>query len=498
LFIYLVRNKQKNISEAVVEKKYSPLLLLITFLFAALGSCEIETETAAPSGFFSIYYNGNGQTSGNVPLDGNFYRAGDPISVKGNSGILAKTGNTLAGWNTRADGSGTNRSFGSSFPMPAEDVILFARWTVDMNYEPPPPAGSLDLSFDPGTSTGTNAEIASLALHTEDRILISGQFTEYRGVPRNRLARLNSDGSLDTNLNPGTGANDWIYRTALQDDGKILIAGSFTNYNGTPRNGFARLNPDGTIDPAFTIGTGFNSAVNAMVQQPDGKIIVGGSFTTYDGAARNRILRLNSDGTLDLTFTIGGGANNFVSSIIRLSSGKILIAGGFTMYDGIVRSRIARLNSDGTLDGTFNPGSGANNDIQTMAIQPDGKIFVGGWFTEYAGTPISRIARLFEDGTLDPFFAPGSGPDDYLETVKIQSDGKILIGGHFHTYNETPIRGLARLNSNGSLDTVFDTGTGLDGYVNSLALQPDGKILIGGYFTSYNGTGRIHIARINP
>jgi len=358
--------------------------------------------------------------------------------------------------------------------------------------------GTLDATFDPGA--GASDLVFTTALQPDGKIIIVGRFTAYNGTARGRIARLNADGTLDATFNPGTGAIgtvETIETAAIQTDGKIIIGGSFTIYNGTFINRIARLNADGTLDATFTPGTGASSTVRTSALQPDGKIIMGGDFASYNGTGRNRIARLNADGTLDATFNPGTGANNRVLTTALQPDGKIIIGGWFTNYNGAPINRIARLNADGTLDATFNPGTGANNRVHTIALQPDGKIIIGGLFTSYNGTGIIRIARLNADGTLDATFNPGTGADGPVVTTALQPDGKIIIGGWFTNYNGTGINRIARLNADGTLDATFTPGMGASGTVLTSALQPDGKIIIGGLFTSYNGTGRNRIARLN-
>jgi uncharacterized delta-60 repeat protein len=366
--------------------------------------------------------------------------------------------------------------------------LLFA----NLNAQP----GTLDLTFDPGT--GANNEVYTTSRQPDGKIIIGGGLTMYNGTQRNRIARLNADGTLDTSFDPGTGANGAVRSAVIQPDGKIIIGGSFTEYNGTGRNNIARLNADGTLDPNFDPGTGANGAVRSAVIQPDGKIIIGGDFFQYNGTVRNRIARLNTDGTLDTNFDPGSGASATVLTTVIQPDGKIIIGGGFTSYNGTSRNRIARLNADGTLDTSFNPGTGANISVLTIAIQPDGKIIIGGQFTEYNGTGRNRISRVNADGTLDTNFDPGSGANIQIRTTAIQPDGKIIIGGDFTDYNGTGRNRIARLNTDGTLDTSFDPGSGLNnGWIGSTVPQPDGKIIIGGDFFQYNGTGRSRIARVN-
>ena len=179
---------------------------------------------------------------------------------------------------------------------------------------------------------------------------------------------------LPDDFNPG--ANDSVYSLAVQADGKILVGGYFTTLGGQTRNYLGRLNPDGTLDTGFNPGA--NSYVYSLAVQADGKILVGGVFSTLGGQTRNGIGRLNPDGTLDTAFNPGANGGS-VDSLAVQADGKILVGGQFTTLGGQTRNRIGRLNPDGTLDTAFNPG--ANSSVTSLAVQADGKILVGGAFT---------------------------------------------------------------------------------------------------------------------
>lgn len=355
--------------------------------------------------------------------------------------------------------------------------------------------GSIDLTFNPGT--GANGDIFTSAIQSDGKILIAGDFTSYNGTARNYLARLNTDGSLDAAFNSGNGPNQTIYKISLESNGKIIIAGTFTTYNFTPVNNILRLNSDGTIGD-LNPGMGPNSYIRSTAIQADGKIIVVGPFTTFNGSARKDITRLNTNGTIDAGFNSGTATNNAgITNVSVQSDGKIIIGGSFTSYNGTPVNRIARLNSDGTLDATFT-GTGANNTVLTSTVQPDGKIIIGGIFNSYNGTAAYSIARLNSDGTIDAGFTPGTTAiNSVISTIALQSDGKIIIGGDFMSYNGTPINRIARLNIDGTLDAGFNPGTGANSSIQTITIQPDSKIIIGGYFYMYDGTSRERIARVN-
>jgi uncharacterized delta-60 repeat protein len=372
--------------------------------------------------------------------------------------------------------------------------------------------GSIDNSFVIGT--GFNSSVSEIALQSDGKILVGGPFTSYSGVSRNRIIRLNTDGSVDTGFVIGTGFTTSVSTIALQSDGKILVGGQFTSYSGVSRNRIIRLNADGSIDTSFVIGTGFNLNVNTIELQSDGKILVGGGFTSYSGVSRNYIIRLNTDGSVDTSFVIGFGFNNITLSIALQPDGKILVGGNFNSYNGVSRNFIIRLNTNGSVDTSFVIDTGFNSFVNTIALQSDGKILVGGNFTSYSDYPSSRIIRLNTDGSIDGdicnrlalltengefdnSFVIGTGFTDNVQTIQIQSDGKILVGGDFTSYSGVSRNRIIRLNADGSIDTSFVIGTGFGGNVNAIALQPDGKILVGGIFTSYSGVSRNYIIRLN-
>jgi uncharacterized delta-60 repeat protein len=310
-------------------------------------------------------------------------------------------------------------------------------------------------------------------------------------------------GTLDTCFTQtGTGLNNAVFTLALQPDGKVLAGGFFDSYNGTTRSRICRLNADGTLDASFaSTGTGLNDIVNELALQPDGKVLVVGRFNTYSDSSRNYICRLNTDGSLDATFAPTGlGLNGLVYAIALQPDGKVLLGGRFTSYNGSTSNRICRLNANGTLDATFAPtGAGLNDWVFSLALQPDGKIVVGGDFTSYNGTIQNRICRLNSDGSQDATFtAIGLGFNNTVFTLAIQPDGKILVGGRFTTYNGNTQNYICRLNANGSRDANFTpVGAGLNNWVFKLALQLDGKVVVGGDFTAYDGTIQRRIVRLN-
>ena len=367
--------------------------------------------------------------------------------------------------------------------------------------------GTIDPTFNPGA----NGLIQTLVLQPDGKILIGGFFTMVGGggtgsTPRNRIARLNPDGTVDPAFNPG--ANSTVTALALQKDQKILVTGAFTNLGGAQRRSIGRLNSDGTLDPSFNPGA--NNSIRTVAVQADGKIVVGGDFTALGGGTgittRNFIGRLNPNGTVDIAFN--PGADFFVSVVALQLDGSILVGGLFnTLGGGSVgvnsRNHIGRLRPDGSIDPDFNPGTSGLPHV--IAFQFDRKIIIGGAFSTFGGLSNGRanIVRLYPDGSVESTL--NVTPNGPVFAVAIQGDGKILIGGSFTTVNGVAHRCIARINPSGSLDQSFQPqvlGGSLNGVVQSIAVQPDGKILIGGDFSSLDDGGptqptRNNIARLN-
>ncbi|MBL7953064.1 MAG: T9SS type A sorting domain-containing protein [Flavobacteriales bacterium] len=356
-------------------------------------------------------------------------------------------------------------------------------------------SGSLDGAFNVGT--GANGRVYTMVAQPDGKQIVGGAFTTYNGTARNRVVRVSRSGALDATFVIGTGPNGQVNHAAVDANGKILLGGSFTSYNGTNRSRLVRVNSNGTLDGSFNIGTGFNGNVNFILVQPDGKILVAGMFTTYNGATQNRIVRLNSDGTLDATYQVGTGVNGDVYAASLDAEGRLIIGGSFTAVNGTTRINVARLTTTGAVDTGFDPGAGPNNAVYCIAVQRDGRILLGGLFTSYnAITPSARIARLERSGAYDNTFSVGTGFNSWVYTIAVQGDGKILAGGDFTTYNGTARNRMVRLNTNGSVDSGFSMGSAFNNWVYAITWQPEGRTTVAGGFTSYNGAARNRILRL--
>ncbi len=359
------------------------------------------------------------------------------------------------------------------------------------------PAGAVNTGFD--TTVGANAPINALLLAAGGKLVIAGQFTGYGGTAINRIARLNPDGRLDVEFQPGTGANGEITALALQADQKLVAGGRFTAFNGANRSYLARLNAEGSLDSTFNIGSGPDNPVFAVAVRNDGRLAVGGSFTTFNGIGRANFLVLTTNGVVDPSFNVGAGVNGQVFAVAVQPDGRVLIGGDFTLVNNTNRARLARFNANGTLDLSFDPGTnGANATVRVITVQPDGKVLVGGSFTNISGTNWNHLARLNADGTPDRFFNPGTGAnEDVLALALLPApDNRILVGGSFTNFNTLGRHYLTRLTTNGAVDSTMNFGLGANAPVFALALQADQQLNAAGAFTQFDGVPRNRLVRL--
>ncbi|MEI7889582.1 MAG: delta-60 repeat domain-containing protein [Actinomycetes bacterium] len=410
--------------------------------------------------------------------------------------------------------------------------------------------GGLDSGFSPGV--GPDGAVGAVGITAGSTVWIAGSFTHVGATARNRIARLGSTGALDTSFDPGTGFNGTVYGLRLLGDGSVIAVGGFTTYGGNDASRIIRLtasglaSPDFTPSPALAVGNtalavdadagsgaitvgGFflrgvsrlttagvydtafnpevtsaaNDTVSAIVPQSSGQILIAGNFTRYNGILRKRIARLNADGSLDDGF-VSPGADGPILAMTELPGGKILIAGEFTKGGTENANGFARLNADGTLDTSFGVGAGPAiaagtgvPGVYAFDVQTDGSIIVGGNFTQFAGSAAGRVARVYDDGTLDTLFNVGGvGADGSVYAVKTRDTGTALIGGDFTNFNGVSAKRLIRLQADGTQDSSFDVGAGPSASVRALAVQSDGKVIVGGYFSSFAGSPRNRLTRL--
>ncbi|MEN6626552.1 MAG: hypothetical protein ABFD69_10025 [Candidatus Sumerlaeia bacterium] len=428
--------------------------------------------------------------------------------------------------------------------------------------------GTDDTGFSGGEVADENIW-QTLALD-DGKILVCGAFTQYLDEKRSRITVLNADGSVDArSLFPMPQVNGEVDALATREDGNILIGGAFETVYGMPSGGAARLSVDCDLDTSFsaqagrvgvmaalpdgktylcdrvtsgpevtvtrrnidgTTDTSFrpvvaDDGVACMIVQPDGGVLIGGNFHKVCGITRNQVARLDAIGSVTLTFNAGHGFDAGEPHYIQhgdedstdlpdeliieyrgrvnsmaLQSGRIIVGGLFDRVALADRGNIARLYLNGALDRSFDPGNGTDGEVFAVVVQPDGKVLIAGEFTRVDGRMRHGIARLNADGSVDEGFVPACDEFNYFHTLALQADGKIVMGG-FYSSNAGYGR-IARLNADGSLDTLFEAPDSMVfdfGGVQAIALQDDGKVLAGGLFGNIGAAMRCNLARIsNP
>jgi uncharacterized delta-60 repeat protein len=356
--------------------------------------------------------------------------------------------------------------------------------------------GSIDTSFN--VKVGIAGSVSTMAVQTNGKVIVVGQFNSINGVFHNRIARINVDGSLDTTFNSGTGFKSGSsIKILVQSDGKILVVGFFIDYNGI-QGPIVRLNSDGSLDSTFKLITPQNQSpfyIHSVAQQSDGKIIIGGSFSSIGGVNRTGLARLNSDGSLDTTFNTVFESNSGVNNVVVQGDGKIMISGSFNEVNGLNRKSLARLNSNGSVDTSFNSTftTEVSGFVRQIEFLPDGKYMILTY----------QLTRLNSNGTYDNTFQSPTFSDtnnsEPVSTFLVQPDGSVIVGGGFRRASsgngDKEVTRLARLKPDGTLDTSFFPN-GANNQVRVIVRQADDKIIIGGDFSEIENVTRVGIARL--
>lgn len=369
--------------------------------------------------------------------------------------------------------------------------------------------GARDPTFTPEF---VNSGVRKILVLPDGSALLGGYFgtvqdSAFNTYTRGGVTRIREDGTLDSEFadEGGFGLYDGTKRVvdmARQPDGKIVVCGVFSSFHGQACNGVVRLHTDGTLDTSFNVGTGPSDTVNVVLVQPDGKILLGGYFGTFNGASKRMLVRLNTDGSVDTGFTppaFGGavGEGWRVESLAMLPGGKALVGGSFYFSGSPRKASLCRIDSTGAVDSTFNgitggahvDGSpGSIRSVLDIEVEMDGRILIAGSFTAYNGTTCGGFARLTSAGALDGTLTAGA-TNGTPNTILVQPDGRILVGGGFTLFNNTAVNFLARLSAaDGTVESTFTAAGGANTTIYTLAMQPEGKMLIGGNSATFQGS----------
>lgn len=312
------------------------------------------------------------------------------------------------------------------------------------------------------------ADVRCLAVQPDGNILVGGSFTTIDYNPGSPyLASLTPSGAHHSYFHPNL--NGPVTHIALREDGSVMVAGSFTHINGTARNGLACLDETGAPDPGFAPYTPAGP-VSAMLLKPDGKLLLAGSTSsnTY------WLVQLSASGNVDPSFNTT--VNGKISCLALQSNGQILLGGEFTQVKGLNFNRLARINAAGTPDSSFNPD--VDGKVSCLGLQPTGEILLAGDFATVSGRPRLRVARLSQNGTLDSSFVLDTVLNSAVESMALQADGRVVVGGGFE--------GRAfLLSSAGKFISSYNVGS----ITSILALAPEktGRMLLGGISTPTEG-----------
>jgi hypothetical protein len=369
--------------------------------------------------------------------------------------------------------------------------------------------GSKDTGFDNATGF-TTGQVTNIYLDSSGKPVVVGTFNTYKTTSVYGLCRLLTTGFPDPTFT-ATGLGGFTVGSpvclAFDSSGKMYVGGSFTTHNGVLNtNRIIKLNTDGTKDTSFNYGTGFINQVNGIVIDSSGKIYVAGAFTSYNGITSRYIIGLNSDGTQNTSFDTTGtglwaGFDALVSSLLLSSSSKLYALGNFNSYQGNDVGIIS-LSTTGSKNTSFNNYKGFVNSagfavVRAIAKDSSGNVYIGGSFTSYNGTSANNIIKLFSDGSIDTSFNYGTGFNNSVRAIVINSDGKIYAAGGFTTYNSSAAVGIVRIMTDGQKDVSFPVNTGFNFDVYSLLLDPAGGIYCSGGFTTYKGSNATRIIKLD-
>lgn len=374
---------------------------------------------------------------------------------------------------------------------------------------------SVDPAFDPGV--GPDDTVWAIAEDAKGRVLIGGEFVTVAGRPRTRVARLGTDGRVDTTFEVGltrsVGVGAIVTSVVPLPDGRVWIAGGFDRVNGEPVTGVALLSEDGSLDPGFlplSIGSPFQPPmVYHMAGLPDGSLLIAGEFSTVEGEPRSRVARLDTYGMLDRNFRTEG--LEAVIAIRPLPDGRVLTFGMPVTRSSqpmpgqqVLHGSIRRLNRDGSIDNTFLPDQvGYAGMAFDGWARPDGSVVsvmddsvTGRSLLEWDRT--GRLLREFPGGTSGSSCQPAC-PMPVFPVLGLP-DGGAWVGGSFHGYLGRPWVGLARIARDGTPVDGFDPGAGISGpdaRVTTFCLAKSGALYVAGDFEAYDGVPRRRVLRLS-
>ena len=345
------------------------------------------------------------------------------------------------------------------------------------------PDGNIDTSFSTSSVAFSSNTVTPVLFLPGNKVLVIGSFT-------GGIKIINEDGTEDTTTySLGTGFDSAVTDFKNLSNGSMIISGSFTSFNGVAAAGLIKLNSNFTVDSSFSVGMGFNSTINTLDVSPSGKIVVGGGFTSFNGDTSNRyLIMLNSDGSRDTSFNVGTNITSPGYGVKILSDGNILYGLGSCSAPNC----LYKISSTGAINTAFAPG--LSYQVSLIREMTDGTILLrsGG------------VRKLLPDGSADPSFASVTGSIPSVLGMDVNADGTIVSTGWFLSYNgNTNIRRIVKLSATGVVYTNFRSGS--TGPMQSstsanenfaVIADSTNKYYIGGAFTFFGGVARNLLARV--
>jgi uncharacterized delta-60 repeat protein len=358
--------------------------------------------------------------------------------------------------------------------------------------------GTQDLTFNAGTGPNGYGPMTALLPLADGKLLVIDNFDQFNDVPAKKAVRLNSNGSIDNTFNVGSGfgTQSYIRSAFLLSDERIVIIGSFTSFNNTPVRNIVTLLPSGQLDPNFVVpgpsANFFEYEISAAMPFDNGILLCGTRYNPSMQVSSYAVMKIRNDGTQDVQFppihtTPMVGAYS-MPILIPTSASEFLFLGAHAGVGNIRRQSIARFKKDASIDIQFQAKVYGPATIKCIREQSDGKILVGGSFSQVGDTPVSNFVRLNNDGTIDQNFLANitPGAQGEVNCIEVLADGKIALGGYFNQFNNQARSLFAVLNSDGSLNGSFSAMNFYYGGVNVIRATPSGKLIVGGSFSYVN------------
>ncbi len=351
------------------------------------------------------------------------------------------------------------------------------------------PNGTIDSSFYVGAN-GINGAIKSIHVLEDTSMIVAGGFTYVNSTSVYGIVKLDKFGNIDPSFNISNNINGAI--NAMDVDvitGNIYIGGNFTSVNGTARKHIARLLPNGNLDNSFIVGTGFtgffgSTPVYSLLLQADNKLLVGGEFLYYQGLIASNLCRIKQNGDIDTAFVtnLGAGFDNIVYAIEQMADGKIIVGGDFTVFQGSNTKKIACLNSDGTRNLSFDVATGPAGTVYSLRKTPNNKIMVGGTFNFFNGVTDRALVRINANGTRDANFVTGTGltitaNSPTIYAIHVSIDSNVYVGGYFDKYQDSSYNNIVKIIGKGNSSLSIPTlTTNTPSYITNNSAKLGGEV----------------------